>query len=121
MELTTYTTLMLIFLAGLSAPHLISHKYKVLALIGSLGFIITGIALVSDGRGLVVENGKTIITENKTGGDTETTQEIIYEEINAFLTQLIQISTLLGGIALFYTQYEMFYAKKTQSAWQRRL
>jgi len=78
-------------------------------MIGCVGMMILGLVAIGDGRGIEVEKGKNIFTSNQTNGTTETTEQITYQEISLGLTQFLQFSMLLGGLALFYSGYNMYY------------
>lgn len=114
MLLTTFLFLTLLFTTFTYGAYRMGKRFAIAMFIGALGFMILGLTMLSDGRGIVVEDGKTIITENKitenkTTGQIETRENIQYEEISGFITQFLQLSTLLAGLTLFYTTYSLYY------------
>jgi cytochrome c biogenesis protein CcdA len=121
MLLTTFTTLSLVFFALIAFPNLVSEDYRILALIGSLGIIFLGLTMVQDTRGLVVESGEITTIDNKTAGETTQTSTTSYEEISPLLTRLLELSMLIGGLGLLYTQYVRFFRRENESFLPTRL
>lgn len=122
MLLTTYLLLLSLWIVFLSLPYFLNKGFAILAIIASLGLIVTGLTMLADDRGLVVESGFTSDTTEKTGGGgTETIRETQYESIGSFLTNLIQLSTLLGGISMLFIQYDQIYGRGEGSGKGRRL
>jgi len=113
--LTTFLLLTVFFAAIILGGYAYGEQLKVAFMIGTIGLMIVGLVAIGDGRGIEIEDGKTTITENKTNGVRETTEQITYEEISSTLTQFLQFSTLLGGLALFYSGYNLYYKEPPRS------
>lgn len=120
MLLSTFLFLSLLFSVFLVIPFFVGEENgRVLYIIAALGFMIIGLTMLADSRGLVVENGVTSITDNKTTGETVTKETIEYEEISTGLTQFLQFSTLLGGLAILYTKRTLFLSDKKRRKFDR--
>lgn len=116
MLLSTFLFLTLLFSVFLITPFFVGEENgRVLYIVAALGFMILGLTMLSDGRGLVVENGTITTIENKTENEIIETETIEYEEISTGLTQFLQLSTLLGGLAILYTKRTLFLSDKKRS------
>jgi len=120
MLLSTFFLLATFFTALSFIGFTLQESFKIGVIVGSIGFMILGLTLLSDSRGLVIEDGKTIITDNKTLGQVETTETIQYEEISTGITQFLRISTLLTGLALLYTSYTLYLPGKEDREFERK-
>jgi hypothetical protein len=116
MLLSTFLFLTLLFSVFLVIPFFVGEENgRALYIIAALGFVIIGLTMLADGRGLVVQDGTTTTIQNKTGNEVIETETINYEEISAGMTQFLQLSTLLGGLAIFYTKRTLFLSDKNRS------